>query len=111
MASIVEPGQLDPTVVRHDEGDADLAIDRRRQDEPGVDVGVLADQVDPTGGAHDPHGLGICRGRRLTRRKRRDQLIGLERRDHDTPADRRGRGARGELTYARRRWARWHSSL
>ena len=38
---------------RGSKGDGDVAIDRHRQDEPVVVVGVLADQVDPAGSDRD----------------------------------------------------------
>ena len=50
----VEPRQLDALVVTGNVGNANLAIDRDRQDEPIVDIGVLADEVDPSGRPDHP---------------------------------------------------------
>ena len=57
--------QLDPPVGGRHEGDPDLEVDRRRQDEAQVVVGVLADQVDPAGRAGDADLPRIQRGGRL----------------------------------------------
>ncbi len=40
-------------ILAWEKGDGDMAIDRHRQDEPVVVVGVLADEVDSAGGGRD----------------------------------------------------------
>ena len=61
------------------EGDPDLEVDRGRQDEAVVVVGVLADQVDPAGGADDEKLLQWRRrGRRIERPKPIAKAIGIE---------------------------------
>ena len=58
-------GHLDTTVVGRDEGDGDAEVDRRGQDEALVVVGVLADEVDPARGVHDPDRVWVGGRRRL----------------------------------------------
>ena len=52
-ALTVGQGDRDMPIARRDEREADLEADGCRQHEPEVVVGVLADQVDPPGGADD----------------------------------------------------------
>ena len=77
--AVVEPGQLDPAVVGRQIGDADLEVDGRRQHEPEVVVGVLADEVDPAGGADDPDLAAATGGLRHRGDQRVDELVRLER--------------------------------
>ena len=54
---LVEGGhEADPVVVARRQRDRGRAVDRERQHEAVVVVGVLADQVDPPGGAPEPGG-------------------------------------------------------
>ena len=53
LAGRQEESQRGRRIVGRSIGDADLEVDRSRQDEPVVVVGVLADEVDPPGCSHD----------------------------------------------------------
>ena len=78
----VEPGQLHPAVVGRDERDGDPEVDGRRQDEPAVVVGVLADEVHPTGRLDDADTA---------------RLVGRERLELDQPFDELGRRSHGPV--------------
>ena len=83
--AVVEAGQLDAAVVGRQVGDADLEVDRRRQDVAQVVVGVLADEVDAAGRPDHPD-LAAARVRGgLGGDEGRDEGIGLElcRRQHE----------------------------
>ncbi len=75
---VVEARQLDPPIIARNVGEPDLAIDRSRQDETLVVVGVLADEVDSTRRAHDANVVVVCRGRRFERGEGLDELGWLE---------------------------------
>ncbi len=78
----IEPDELDPSIGHRQVGDPDLEVDRRRQHEPLVVVGVLADQVDPSGRPDDAD-VGPTTGRlRFALDQRVAQRLGLERRGH-----------------------------
>ena len=76
--AVVEARQLDPAVVGRQVGDADLEVDRRGQDEAVVVVGVLADEVDPTGRPDDPDLAAPPARGRFDGDECLDQLFGLE---------------------------------
>ena len=70
-----------PAVGRRDEREADLEADRGRQHEPEVVVGVLADQVDPAGRAHDANRGRILGHARFVAAQPLGERLDLERAD------------------------------
>ena len=69
----IKAGQLHPTVLAGERRDVDLPVDRGRQNEPQVVVGVLADQVDPAGRADDADRRPVGSGGGFARDKGIDQ--------------------------------------
>ena len=98
--------ELDPPVPGRHEGDPDLEVDRGRQDEAEVVVGVLADEVDPAGCPDDADRPGVDGGRRLERGQARPQAIRRQLRGAGRGAVRRHRRGGRRRRRGRRRHRR-----
>ena len=91
-----------PAVRGRDEREADLEADRGRQHEPEVVVGVLADQVDPTGGPDHLDRGGVGGHARFVATQPLGECLDLERAEaHDTASSSAGScGARSRSVAA-----------
>ena len=76
--SRVEPREVDPPIIGRCDGHPDLAIDRRRQHVAEVVIGVLADEVHATGGAHDLDRVPVGGRFRIALDQRLDQRSSVE---------------------------------
>ena len=70
--------ELHAPVGGRDEGDPDLEVDRSREDETEVVVGVLADQVDATRRPDHPDPSGVGGRRRLALGEAESESLGRE---------------------------------